>query len=345
MQYAQQAVADAIIESQRADDIASWLVENTHQEPNQLLAKEGSITGELATLDLSEASDRVSNLHVLGLFSSHPLLSELVQACRSTKADVPGFGEIPLAKFASMGSGLCFPVEAMVFATIVFCGIEDDLNRQLTRDDIKSYKGRVRIYGDDIIVPVEHVSSVIRSLEAHGLKVNSRKSFWTGKFRESCGKEYYDGHDVSIVRVRAVFPSSRRDVKELVSTVSLRNQLFSAGFRSSVEWLDRIIEKIIPFPVIYGYDMNSSDPTTSPLLGKLSDQPVRVEKMDPNLQVPLVRGVVVKSVIPVNQLDDHFALLKWFLKKDDKPFVDWNHLVRSGRPSSFTLKTRWSKPY
>jgi len=125
------------------------------------------MNGNLATLDLSEASDRVSNQHVRLLVKNHRALREAVDATRSRKADVLG-KTIRLAKFASMGSALCFPFEALVFATIVFVGIERELNRQLTQKDIESFYGRVRVYGDDIIVPVEYVESVVRELEALG---------------------------------------------------------------------------------------------------------------------------------------------------------------------------------
>jgi len=87
MQYVQQGLHDALFEAIEADDIASRLIGYAHQEPNQLLACEGSRYGNLATLDMSEASDRVSNQHVLLLLSRTPHLRAGVQACRSTKAD------------------------------------------------------------------------------------------------------------------------------------------------------------------------------------------------------------------------------------------------------------------
>jgi hypothetical protein len=136
-----------------------------NQAPNQELAKKGSLEGNLATLDLSEASDRVSNQHVLAMFARFPHFSRAVQACRSRKADVlhmdGSLQRIRLSKFASMGSALTFPVEAMVFLSMVFLGIESVVKHPLTRRDVRSFAGQVRVYGDDIIVPVEFVPSVI----------------------------------------------------------------------------------------------------------------------------------------------------------------------------------------
>jgi len=229
MQYMQQGVLSVMVEEFSRHDNARNFVRFESQEPNQRLAREGSITGSLATLDLSEASDRVSNQHVRALLGNHRILREAVDATRSRKADVRG-KTIRLAKFASMGSALCFPMEALVFTTVVFVGIERALSRQLTRGMIQSFYGQVRIYGDDIIVPVEVVQPVMEELEAFGFRVNRDKSFWTGKFRESCGKDYYDGHDVSIVRVRRDLPLNRLQTEEVASAVSLRNQLFLAGY-------------------------------------------------------------------------------------------------------------------
>jgi hypothetical protein len=123
MQYAQQAIQRALRDALSEDDFLARVIGTDDQEPNRFLACEGSRSGNLATLDLSEASDRVSNQHVLAMMSGYPHLSAAVQATRSRKADVPGHGVIRLAKFASMGSALTFDLEAMVFLTMFFLAI------------------------------------------------------------------------------------------------------------------------------------------------------------------------------------------------------------------------------
>lgn len=334
MQYVQQGLLELFIQNWRVDDTARQLICFDSQLPNQQLAREGSITGSLATLDLSEASDRVSYQHVRMLMRRNPLLLEAIDACRSRKADLDG-KIIRLAKFASMGSALCFPMEAMVFATVVMLGIQKSLGYQLSRSDISALFGRVRVYGDDIVVPVEHALSVKDSLETFGFKVNTDKSFWTGKFRESCGKDYYDGTDVSVVRVRTLIPNDRSDTHELVSTVSLRNRLNQAAvFTETVKWLDELLSGMIPFPRV-GVD--------SPVLGRHElDGSYDVERMHPDLQSPLVKGMVVKAKLPVNRVDGYAGLLKWYLKRGDDPFEDPKHLERSGRPVSVGINHRWA---
>jgi hypothetical protein len=355
MQYMQQAISRSLVDAiESGDSQLGWLLGFSDQRPNQSLAAEGSYSGSLATLDLREASDRVSNQLVRAMLENHPWLGEAVDASRSRKADVPGYGVVRLAKFASMGSALTFPIEAMVFATIIFLGIQEALNRPLTKKDIQSFKGQVRVYGDDIICPVEFVHSVVGKLEAFGFRVNHDKSFWNGKFRESCGKEYYDGEDVSIVRVRRVFPTQPTDVLDTISLVSLRNRFYMGGMWMTARYLDDVLERLLKrFPTVM---------PGAPVLGRWSLLDYQIDKYHPTLHAPLVKGYVVKAKLPVSELDDVWALQKVFLSKaglektpyqeltdfilgiGGEPASDKEHLRRQGRPDAVDIKLRWTSP-
>jgi hypothetical protein len=343
MQYAQQGLLEAMREGIKQDHLLNSFIGLDDQTPNQRLCREGSLTQDLATLDLSEASDRVSSEIVRVLLRDHRHFRNAVFACRSRTARLPSGDLLDLAKFASMGSALCFPMEAAVFLTAIFVGIEQDLGHLITRRDIESYVGRVRVFGDDIIVPSDHVRSVIASLEYFGLKVNRRKSFWKGKFRESCGKEYYGGTDVSIVRCRRVLPSSRRDVREVVSTVSLRNQLFIAGHERAVDCLDKRLRHVLRHYPLVG--------TGSPVLGRLHYcTPESEYRMKGGY--PMVKGWLIRSPIPVNEIDDWPALRKCLASMErrnpsgsTKPWgisdvlaTQADHLLRSGRPRVASIK-------
>jgi hypothetical protein len=336
MQYAQQAVSEQLIREIEASYLDLYLGFDD-QKPNQLMAQKGSLDGTLATLDLSEASDRVPNQLVRVMAHRWPSLLRALDASRSRKADVPGHGVLRLAKFASMGSALCFPMEAMYFLTLVFLGIEQELNTPLTKKDILSFSGQVRIYGDDIIVPVDYVHSVTHQLEHFGARVGAAKSFWTGRFRESCGKEYYEGHDVSIVKVRRVFPSSRKCVPEVISIVSLRNQLYFAGYWETVKWLDSRIGRVLNhFPYVT---------ESSSVLGRNSFLGYETEREHETLHAPQVKGYVVSARLPRDPLSDSGALLKFFLKRGNLPVADRNHLERAGRPRAVDIKPRWASPF
>jgi hypothetical protein len=336
LQYMQQGLLESLTRATN-NNIIGRFISSESQIPNQNLAQQGS-KGPLATLDLSEASDRVSLMHVLALTHRHPLTRNALMATRSQYASVPGHGDILLSKFASMGSALCFPIEAMAFLAMIFLGIEKERGyRFINTGEIYSYVDRVRVYGDDIIVPVDYVQSVMDSLEYFGARVNRRKSFWTGRFRESCGKEFYDGHDVSIVKVRRMFPSTRQHVAETISLVETRNQFYLHGCWSLCEWLDSKLRGILHyFPCI--------EPTSS-ALGRVSFLGYQSEKEHEYLHVPLVKACVVSSRSPVDKLDGQDALLKFFLKRSDSPRFDKGHLERAGRPRTAYIKTRWVTPY
>jgi len=328
MQYVQQGLLEAIVDASKRDNLLSRMITFDDQTPNQRMASMGSVTQDLATLDLSAASDLVSNQLVMEMTKAWPNLYEAVQASRSQAADVNGT-RVNLAKFASMGSALCFPFETFVFVTLIFMAAERASNHQFTRRDIRQLSGLVRAYGDDLIVPVDIVHEVVATLTSFGLKVNSDKSFWTGRFRESCGKEYYAGHDVSIVKVRRELPARPTHVDELVSAVSFRNQAFAMGMVHTTEFMDKLIGKLIPFPFVH---------PNSPVLGRYSwDERFDVHHMCPRLQRPLVKGVVVQSRLPLDEVDSSAALLKFFLKRSDEP-LERGHLRRAGRPSSVKLK-------
>jgi len=149
------------------------------QTRNQELARLGSITGALATLDLSSASDSVSIglvEHLLG-----PEWFDLLMAARSGKVSYQGQVR-HLEKISSMGNGFTFPLETLIFwaITTAICG------------DVPG----VSVYGDDIICPTENVGEVVSTLKLLGFTINQEKSFWDGPFRESCGRDYLSGIDV-----------------------------------------------------------------------------------------------------------------------------------------------------
>lgn len=307
----------------------------TDQVPNRELARLGSRDGELATLDLKEASDSVSDLLAQAVFANTPRLAELVSAARTRTADVRG-SHVRLAKFASMGSALTFPVEAMVFATIVFMGIADAHNTSVPRLPIKRWEGKVRVYGDDIIVPVRYVPFVLRRLEDFNFQINVRKSFWNGNFRESCGGDYYNGEWVTPVRLRSMPPESRTEVHDVVSLVSFRNQLYQSGLWRTCAILDKELHSLLRFyPQVQ---------ETSSILGRHSLVPLTGGKMHKDYQSPMVKGYRLVSKLPLNEVDSLPALMKWFTTNAELP-LSCDHLVRSGRPKRAALQFGYGSPF
>jgi hypothetical protein len=331
MQYVQQGILEALTSALQRSPL--WeLMGNLDQTPNQRLAQEGSRTRELATLDLSEASDRVSVRLVREALAHHPLLQEAVFACRSYRADVLGQGVITLNKFASMGSALCFPIESMVFTTIVLMEVMG--NPTNTARELRKLVGRVRVYGDDIIVPSTNAVGVIDRLESYGLKVNRRKTFWKSNFRESCGMDAFSGIPVTPVRLKSWFPTDPSSVSEIAAVIAYRNQLFARyGFDRSVAFLDRVIRSAMPSIRFI--------PAGHPGIGLWTDDLNLIQtRFDKSLHKPMVKAHKLESVLPSDPLEDHGALMKFFLKRGDKP-RDEKHLQRYGRPLTVRIKSAW----
>nr|UUW21353.1 MAG: RNA replicase beta chain [Sanya fiers-like virus 32] len=153
------------------------------------LARIGSLTGAVATIDLSNASDTVCyNLIKLLL---PPDWWQLVADTRSSHTLLEGRW-VKLEKFSSMGNGLTFELETLVFFTLAKVlqelepPVEDPYTPGLTTS----------VYGDDIIVPTSVSRSMVAALKFFGFTPNEKKTFLKGPFRESCGGDYFAGHDV-----------------------------------------------------------------------------------------------------------------------------------------------------
>jgi len=151
------------------------------QSVNQRLAREGSITNALATLDLSSASDTVSTGLVLDLLPWEWFC--LLDPLRSQEVEFDG-QTLALEKFSSMGNGFTFPLESIIFYSLAAsCCKEEDI-------------GFVSVFGDDIIVPTYAYDLLVKVLTAVGFIPNLNKSFADGPFRESCGADWHSGINI-----------------------------------------------------------------------------------------------------------------------------------------------------
>jgi len=217
MMFIQQGIMRKLYETLEAHDLTSGRINFADQTINQELARlssKGEV--ELATIDLSDASDRVSFELIRRVFPTNWL--DCLRACRSEETELPNGKVIKLNKFAPMGSACCFPVEALVFWACAVASLR-------IAGGLKRYPN-VYVYGDDIITDSATAEIVMSGLEKVGLKVNRDKSFIKGPFRESCGGDYHLGVDVTPVRVRKFLDKSRTSV---TTNADLAN-LFIAKF-------------------------------------------------------------------------------------------------------------------
>lgn len=331
LQYMQQGILGVLVESIES---VTTLIGFSDQGVNRSMARQASQDRSLATIDLSEASDRVTYLQAASCFSSFPNLWEALDATRSSEVSLPN-GVRPVKKFASMGSAVCFPVEAVVFLTAIFVAIQRHHRKAdpgfcLNWSFIRKFEGSVRVYGDDLVIPVKYLLEVQELFSELGWKINSRKSFWRSYLRESCGGEYWDGVDITPVKARAFFPSTLKQTAETQSLVSFRNQLYMAGLWKTASSLDELILQLFrgTFPIVE---------ETSPALGRISVSFPPLWRGTDRYQRALTKAYTVRTVIPKNTCSERGALLKCLIS----PGKDDEHLQRSGRPSDVSIIRRW----
>lgn len=185
------------------------------QQIHQALARQASIDGLDATIDMSNASDTLCR--VLPKLVLRTDWWELLNSLRATHTRVKGKW-YRLEKFSSMGNGFTFELETLIFATLARTVIEKE----------GGDPDRVRCYGDDLIVPVGHAKSVLAALRFFGFEPNEKKTFVEGPFRESCGGDFWDG-----ISVRAYYLEELPD--EPQHWISLANGLRRVALANGID--------------------------------------------------------------------------------------------------------------
>jgi len=249
-QWIQQGLGRKMMSHLEKNFFTKGSVNFTYQKVNQRLALEGSLLSKSwATLDLKDASDRVSLELVRRVFSKTPDLLRALEASRTTETKLPDGRVVPLKKVAPMGSALCFPVEAYIFWVLMVSARIPASIRGWNPSwaSVKEVGEVTFVYGDDIIVPEADAHQCIQILELAGLRVNQSKCCITGPFKESCGVDAFKGVIVTPSRLRKLWSGRSSDGTALSAYVSLANALSQKGYTSASYLLWERIEKV------YGY--------------------------------------------------------------------------------------------
>lgn len=153
---------------------------------NQRLAWLGSVRGDLATIDLSSASDTVAREFVRFMLPDSWFF--VMDLTRSATGILPDGTELRYEKFSSMGNGFTFELETLLFLALA----RASMRRVGYKPSFKNHS----VYGDDIVVPTDVVPLLTEVLRFCGFSLNREKTYAAGNFRESCGKDYFSGYDV-----------------------------------------------------------------------------------------------------------------------------------------------------
>lgn len=197
-QWIQQGLGRAMVDWIERHPVTRDRVRFTDQQVNRDLALASSLDQQFDTLDLKDASDRVSLALVRRLFP--PFLLSKLEGCRSVGTKVQG-NRFVYKKFAPMGSALCFPVESIVFWALAVAAINLETFTWTSHCLRAVSKTQVHVFGDDLVVPHGALDMLRPVFEELLLKFNENKCC-TGKFfRESCGCDAFQGVDVTPLRL------------------------------------------------------------------------------------------------------------------------------------------------
>jgi hypothetical protein len=170
------------------------------QATNGHMARLGSLDSNdgYCTIDLSSASDTLATEVVFELLP--PEWCDLLCSLRSSQYKWTDGTLRKYHKFVSMGNGFCFPLQTLIFSSLCHAA-----SRSL------KVESDFRVYGDDIIVRKCVAQKVLDLLDYCGFVPNSRKTFTSGPFRESCGLDWHGG-----VNVRPIYLDHPLDTLERI---------------------------------------------------------------------------------------------------------------------------------
>lgn len=192
---------------------------DTQPTLNQMLALEGSMSGYFSTIDLSDASDSISLTLAKALLPAQ--VFRWLELTRSPAVVLPDGSSRDLSILSTMGNGYTFALQTAIFAALSKAVLRlSDKVIGNTYDRVRKtwWPGNYGVYGDDIIVPTRVCHAVLRTLVNWGFKPNAEKTFSSGSFRESCGKDYFKGVDV-----RSVYIEKLTNPQQVYSAI---NRLF-----------------------------------------------------------------------------------------------------------------------
>ncbi len=334
MQYAQQYIGARLIAGMKSSPYTRH-IKFKDQSVNQTWARRGSITRSIATIDLSEASDRISVALVQQMFQSDPDLLKSLEAVRSHSVTLPDGSDFRLRKFSTSGSAITFPLETLIFFILALSAVVKSKGpiRDLVAE-IHHWAPTVSVFGDDIVVPVDACGAVVGHLESFGLKVNRDKTFSKGFFRESCGGDFWKGHNVTPKYLREHIPDNQPDIDVVQSIVSTGNQLFFAGCWRAADWMREYVDSRWHIPLVS---------TTSPGAGWHSHRDIYEFTRFSKTFMAQIRTVVVRTKPVENPLDGVFALLKHLISTGVQE--DSDHLLQSVPKYRSSARLMWTTPY
>lgn len=241
--FYQQGLMRVLVHVVHSHELTSRSIDFENQSKSFKMSRSSSYS----TIDLSDASDNL-RLSLARLLLPKEVL-KLATAARSRSVILPDGEEVTgVTTLFTMGNALCFPFQTLIFWSLALAAMLCKHGHALpTRDSLISsvQKLRLRVFGDDIIVPRRYYQEVCDVLSLCGLKVNVAKSCNNTPVRESCGSWFYYGVDVRITRLKTHAVISDKDWTSSLQSAKL---LFQSGFTRTSEAILCSLDDYLPIP-------------------------------------------------------------------------------------------------
>lgn len=330
-QFVQQALNEHLRSKILRCPVMSQILTLHSQVPNQKLALEGSLTGDWVTVDLSSASDLLTTELVVSAFAHRQRFLSVALGCRTPVVDV-GDSQVHIKMYAGMGNATTFPIQSVVFALIALtASVGSQTNLSIRK--LSMAARQIRVFGDDIIVHKSLYPDLAEWIQSCGLKINHKKSFPEGYFRESCGVDAYKGTDVTPVYLRYDPSTIATDTNSFVGCVSTCNQLWFKAMYTTSDYLRSVIDKVHTLPLIscdsqgLGYHTHQNH-----VHGH--------QRWNEDLHRLEIQTYVAVPAKERDSIDGYPALMKFFHSPRSAEF-DRKHLDESVRRFSINLRKRW----
>jgi hypothetical protein len=337
-QWCQQTILDFLTSSLARTPIASS-IHFRDQGFNQELALEASHAQSHATIDLSSASDRLSCWLVERIFRRSPSLVEALHATRTRwvvntiDRKSPRFHK--LRKFACMGSACTFPVQSYVFCILAIASVLYSRGMKPSLATIRSISQEVLVFGDDIIIPIDAWERLQGLLGHLGLKVNHTKTFVTGRFRESCGMDAWDGNDVTPV-YSITYPDVSRP-ESIASTIDTHNNFVLRGWFGVAEYAKSRVHSQRLLPI-------ANVPIGSGSFGWFdhgwSGNPHLKRRWNPDTHQVEVRMLALETRMVRQPTEGLSQVLQYFTEARPTRFIRGDRIGVPGRART-SIRARW----
>lgn len=202
---------------------------------NQHMARIGSNTGAVATVDFSSASDTIAYKLVREILPADWFF--VLDACRTPSYKRPDGSIQNSQKFSSMGNGYTFELESLIFVAAALA--------------VSEYLGLdtycVSVFGDDITIGTEAFGLYTEFAAFLGFTVNRAKSYASTPFRESCGSFYYNGVNCKPLFQKEILDDAK-SIFRLANSVRSMAHRYNDGDGCAIRYrsLHRSIVAVLP---------------------------------------------------------------------------------------------------